>query len=130
MKKRHLILNIILLVLFLGVRSSQYAQEIPTDAEKSDRLRHEFALSLLRAVNVAEVVDYTTYGSFSSWLTLLSRHSEYFGQFIAVHRRQLPNAHFADLPEILPGWNLRMKFHADGQGYDVLLRDTADEKCG
>ena len=25
--------------------------------------------------------------------------------------------------------NLRLSVHADSQGYDVLLRDTTDEKC-
>jgi hypothetical protein len=33
-------------------------------------------------------------------------------------------------PEILPGWNLRLNVHSDGQGYDVLLRDLTDDKCG
>jgi hypothetical protein len=33
-------------------------------------------------------------------------------------------------PEILPGWNLRLHVHADGQGYDVLLKDLGDKNCG
>jgi hypothetical protein len=128
-KKRQVIVSAVLLLLFLGVRTSQYAQDVPTGGEKSDRLRHQLGISLLRAINTTEVVDYGTYGSFSSWQTLLAHHSEYFDQFIAMHRQQLPNAHFADLPEILPVWNLRMNVHADGRGYDVLLRDMTDDKC-
>ena len=51
------------------------------------------------------------------WKTLVSGQPKYFG-------------HFSDAPEILPGWNLRLNVHTDGQGYDVLLRDLMDEKCG
>jgi len=46
-----------------------------------------------------------------------------------MHRQQLPYAHFAALPEIVTGWHLRMNVYADGQGYEVLLRDMTDKKC-
>jgi hypothetical protein len=131
MTKRLVILNVILLMLFPGVLTSQYAQDVPPGPEKSDRLRQQLAISLLRTINTAEVVDQSTYGSYSSWRTLLANNRTYFDKFIAMHRRELPNAQqFADLPEILPGWDLRMNIHADGQGYDLLLRDMTDEKCG
>src|SRR6266852_2398888 len=130
MKKHQVILSTGLLVLFLGVLTSQNAQDVPTGAEKSDRLRHQFAVSLLRTINTAEAVDQTKFGSYSSWQILLAHHSEYFDQFIKMHRQELPNAHYTDLPEILPGWNLRMNMHGDGQGYDVLLQDLTDKKCG
>ena len=130
MKKNQVILSTVLLVLFLGILTSQNAQDVPTGAEKSDRLRHEFAVSLLRTINTAEAVEHSTYGSYAPWQTLVAHHAEYFGEFIAVHRQQLPDAHFADSPEIVPGWNLRMNVHADGQGYEVLLRDMTDKKCG
>lgn len=127
MKKRWVIPSV-LLVLFLGVLTPQHAQEIPAGTEKSDRTRRQFAVSLLRTINTAEVVDKTKLGSYSSWKTLLAHHSEYFDQFVASHG--LSKTGFADMPEISPGWNLRMNAHADGQGYDVLLRDMTDEKCG
>lgn len=131
MKKRWVILNAVLLMLIPGVLTSQYAQDVPgTGAEKSDPLRHQVAIALLRTINTAEVVDQSTYGSYSSWQTLLSHNQKYFDKFIAWHQQQLPNARFADVPEILPGWNLRMNVHADGQGYDVLLRDMTDKECG
>jgi hypothetical protein len=31
------------------------------------------------------------------------------------------------MPEILPGWNLRLNVQADGKGYVVLLADTNDK---
>ena len=129
MKNRLVILAAALLVI-LGVPIAPYAQDHAVDVEKSDQLKRKFAISLLRTINTAEVVDRTKFGSYSSWQTLLTNHSEYFDQFIAMHRRLLPDAHFADPPEILPGWNLRMNIHADGQGYDVLLRDMTVKKCG
>ena len=42
----------------------------------------------------------------------------------------LPLIQFNDPPEILPGWNLRLNLHWDVQGYDLLLTDMTDEKCG
>ena len=94
MKKNQVILSTVLLVLFLGVLTSQSAQDVPSSAEKSDRLRHQFAVSLLRTINTAEAVEHSTYGSYSPWQTLAAHHAEYFDQFIAMHRHQLPDAHF------------------------------------
>jgi len=130
MKKNQVILSAVLLVLFFGVLTSQNAQDVPTGVEKPDQLRHRFAVRLLQTINTAEAVDQMKFGSYSPWQTLVAHHAEYFDQFIAAHRHELPDAHFADPPEIVPGWNLRMNMHADGQGYDALLRDMTDEKCG
>jgi len=46
-----------------------------------------------------------------------------------MHRQEFPGAHFAEPPQIVPGWNLRMHIHTDGQGYDVLFSDETDKKC-
>jgi hypothetical protein len=117
-------------VLLTGAPTSQKAQEVPTAAEKSEQLRHQFALNVVRAINTAEAVDHTKFGSYSEWPALLSNHADYFNQLVSVHRAEPPDASFGDLPEVLPGWNLRMNIHADGQGYDLLLRDMTDKKCG
>jgi hypothetical protein len=101
-------------MLFLGVPTAPYAQDDPTGTEKSDRLMRQLAINLLRTINTAEVVDQATYGLYSSWPTLLANNQAYFDKLIAMHRQQLPNVRFADLPEIFPGWNLRMNVHADG----------------
>jgi hypothetical protein len=39
------------------------------------------------------------------------------------------NTRFSDMPEILPGWNLRLNVQTDGKGY-VLLLDDASDKTG
>ena len=131
MKKRWVILNVILLMLIPGVLTPHSAQDVPLGMDKSDQTgRRHFAVSLLRTINTAEVVDQVKYGAYSSWQTLVAHHSESFDQFTTMYRQQLSDVHFAEPPEILPGWNLRMSLHADGRGYDLLLRDTTDTKCG
>ena len=66
----------------------------------------------------------------SSWPILLAHYQQEFDQFLAMHRQELRNARFTDAPEILPGWNLRLNIHADGQGYDLLLQDMTDKGAG
>ena len=53
-----------------------------------------------------------------------------FGQPDTAPRYILPTIQFNNPPEILPGWNPRLNVHSDGQGYDLLLTDITDEKCG
>jgi len=43
---------------------------------------------------------------------------------------QEASRYVADIPEILPGWTLRFKVHADGQGYDVRLQDMTAKQYG
>jgi len=131
MKKHRVILSTVLLVLFLGVLTSQFAQNTPTRPAKADRTRPEVAVGLLRTINTAEQVSYPVKnGSFVIWQTVLSDQPKFFDKFLAINGLQQSNLHFADAPEILPVWNLRLNVHPDGQGYDVLLRDMTDEKCG
>jgi hypothetical protein len=40
--------------------------------------------------------------------------------------RSIPTR-FGDMPEILPGWNLRLNVQTDGKGYVLLLADKDDE---
>ena len=122
MKMRQLIPAVVLLTLSIAASTSQSAQDVPAETQNSQRLRRQVALSILRTINTAEVVDRSKYGTYSSWQTLLAHYPEYFIQL-------MPNTAFAGEPEILPGWNLRMNIHADGQGYDILLRDMTDKKC-
>ena len=130
MKKRCVTLSTVLFVLFLGVLTPEFAQDTPADHSKADQARRMIAIGLLRTINTAEVVYHTKNGSFVIWQTLLSDQPKYFDEFLAMHGLQQANLRFADTPEILPAWNLRLNVHADGQGYDVLLGDITDKKCG
>jgi hypothetical protein len=112
------------LVVLLGVQTLAQNGPVPPN---DDHARHGVAISLLRAINTAEVTNKMTNGSFVAWADLIANQPKYFDQFLA---RNSQNHHFAGAPEVLPGWNLRLNIHADGQGYDVLLRDTTDQKCG
>jgi hypothetical protein len=129
-KSTSIMLTVIVLV-FLGVATSQSAQDVPAVVNKPDQARHATAVGLLRQINTAEVVDLSTYGSFSTWDVLMAHNQQYFDDFAAmgVHKQQIPNSHLAEPPEIMPGWNLRLNVHSDGQGYDLMLQDMTDKKC-
>ena len=141
--KKKWVLTCLLLVL-LGVQTPQFAQDASTDPGKAHR--HQLAISLLRAINTAEATYHSKNGSYGTWQTLLSSEPKYFDDFLArnrvvgfVNMRETSDTvrlqpifalHFNDPPKILPGWNLRLNAHSDGQGYDLLLIDMTDEKCG
>jgi hypothetical protein len=135
-----------LLLVLLVVQTPQFGQDTSTDPRKAHG--HQIAISLLRTIGTAEAVYHTENGSYATWQTLLSSDRKYFDEFLARHtadfvntaerdlrppntaRHLLPSIQFNDPPEILPGWNLRLNVHSDGQGFDLLLRDMTDEKCG
>ena len=120
MSRHRIILSGVLIVLALGVLTPQFAQDVSTEQ------RHDQGLlvGLVRTINTAEAVDFSKYGSYSSCQTVLSRHAEYFNGWL---KSFYPNVHFGDTPEVLPGWNLRLNVNPDGQGYILLLEDTADK---
>jgi len=119
------------LLALLSIQSPQFAQDSPTDPASAEHARRAMAIGLLRTINTAEVSYQQKNGSFATWQTLLSTEPKLFDGFLTVaNRRGNPNLHFADLPEVLPGWNLRLNVHSDGRGFDVMLKDMTDEKCG
>jgi hypothetical protein len=131
MKKHQVILSTVLVVLFLGIQTPQFAQDTPTGPANADQARHRVAIGLLRSINTAELTYRSKNGSFVIWNTLVSDEPKYFALAInGLMKDAGHSARFSDPPEILPGWNLRLNVHPDGQGYDVLLRDLTDEKCG
>ena len=129
MNKRLLILSAVLLVFLLGVQTPQFAQDTSTGPTKSDQERHSVAIGLLRTINTAEVGELSTYGAYSSWPTLSGHQREYFDDWFARFSSEDPHGHFGDLPEIFPGWSLRLNVHADGKGYDAMLQDLGDKTC-
>jgi hypothetical protein len=129
MKKHRVILSSVLLVLALGTSASQFAQDSSTGVEKANQQgrNHALALGFLRTINTAEVVDFSKYGSFASWQTLLAHQPEDLNSWLSTYYPQEPNLHFGNLPEILPGLYLRLSVHTDGHGYDVLVEDASDK---
>ena len=126
MKKHRILLSTVLLVLALGVLTPQFAQDASTNAAKTDqeKLHRALGMGLVRTINTAEVVELTNYGSYASWQTLLAHQQEYFNGWLPKFYSRDPNAHFGSMPEILPGYGLRLNLHPDGQGYDLRLEDT------
>jgi len=129
MNKCLVILRTVLLVFLVGVPTPQFAQDTSTGPTKSDQERHSVAIGLLRTINTAEVGELSKYGAYSSWPTLLDHQQKYFDGWVARFYSEEPKGHFGDMPEILPGWSLRLNVHADGKGYDVRLQDLTDKTC-
>jgi hypothetical protein len=129
MRKHRGILSSVLLVLFLGVQTPQFAQDTPTGPANADQARRRVALGLLRTINTAEVMELNNYGSYASWQNLLEHQPKFVNKFLAINYPEEANLQFGDMPEILPGWSLRFNVHADGQGYDVRLEDLTDKTC-
>ena len=136
-----------LLLVLLVVQTPQFAQNTSADPGKAHR--RQLAIELLRTIFTAEATYHSENGSYATWQTLLSSYRKYFDEFLARHkvenaRNSVENGsggvvwrpktifinQFNDPPEILPGWNLRLNVHSDAQGYDLLLTDMTDEKCG
>jgi hypothetical protein len=129
MKKHRVILSSVLLVWTLGTSAPQLAQDATSGVEPTSQQgsNHALALGFLRTINAAEVGDFSKYGSYSSWQTLLAHEPEYLNAWLATYYSQKPNVHFGDLPEVLPGLRLRLSVHTDGLGYDVLVEDATDK---
>jgi hypothetical protein len=127
MKKHRLILGIVVALLFLGVLTPQFAQDSPRGPQKPDFEKRALALGFMRTINTAEVTELSQYGSYAPWETLLAHKSEYMNGWLARYFPQA--ARFGDLPEVLPGYSLRLDVHADGRGFDVRVQDLKD-KCG
>ena len=130
MRNYRIIVNTVLLVVALGVLTPQFAQNAPLGPGKPDQERRFHVLGLLRQINTAEVPELNRYGSYASWPILLAHNTEYLNEWLARNYPHEVNLHFADMPEILPGYSLRLNVHADGQGYDVRLQDLTDKAGG
>jgi hypothetical protein len=129
MNRRRIVLSTVLLVLALETPASHFAQTASAGASQADEQNrtHALALGFLRTVNTAEAEDFSKYGSYASWQTLLEHQPQYLNGWVARFYAHGSNVHFGELPEILPGLSLRLNAHADGRGYDVLVEDLSDK---
>ena len=122
--KRYRVVRIgVLLALLLGSLAPQFAQNAPAGPEKPDAERHWTAINLIRAINTAEVLELQVYGSFAPWETLLTHHTEY----IEKCARQ-SGVRLGLMPEVLPGWTMRLNVRSDGRAYDLMFRDLASKQ--
>jgi hypothetical protein len=132
MRKQRAIPTITLFAVLLGLFTPEYAQNMPTRSGETEHARRSVAIKLLRGINTAEMNYRQKHGVYVSWDVLVK--TEEFTdrgmKWAAGNEPQLANIHFADAPEILPGWRLRLNVTADGKGYDLLLEDETDKTCG
>jgi hypothetical protein len=119
-------------VLLLLTPSTALHRNVQARTIDVDQAKHSLAINVLRAINTAEFEYRMKHGSFATWYILVM--SEAFANrganWAAQNDPQLANAHFSKGSEILPGWTLRLNLTQDAKGYDVMLEDTTDQKCG
>ncbi len=117
------------------------AQDTAKSVEPSRRSQQELAVGLLRSINTAEQSYHYRTGAFAAWPVLLVNERRLLGNKFSMSAYpgltespafdgRFANSKLTAGPQILPGWNLRLNVHADGQGYDVLLVDLTDKTCG
>ena len=127
MDKRLMIFATVLLVFLLGVQTPQFAQDASTGPVTPGDEPLRVALGLVRTINTAELTERYAHGSFATWQTLLAHQHEYLDEWLSLFYSREPNVHFGAMPEILPGWNLRLLVQPDGLGYVVLVEDAKDK---
>jgi hypothetical protein len=131
MRTRTLSFGAVVLAFTLVAAIPQYGQNRPVASPDKDYARHTLAVSLLRAINMAELDHLLSHGSYLPWGELFTN-----GDFTEQGSKRVSNnpdleaVHFSKGPEILPGWMLRLNVTNGGKGYDLLLEDTTDKSCG
>ena len=114
--------------LLLALGPLQFAQDPPTSVKNPNAERQAAVLGLVRTINTIEVTEVEEYGAYAPWPILFAHHQEDFNGWLKrFYSSSEPTAHYDDMPEILPGWNLRLNVQSDGKGYILLLADTRDK---
>lgn len=113
----------IAVILLSALATVGFQQGRPTRQANDDQVT---MLGLMRTINTIEVSDHFGSGSYQSWPELMERHSKDLNGWLV--QNGLTRTSFAGLPEVLPGWKLRLSISADGHSYSVLLEDTGDKR--
>jgi hypothetical protein len=145
MRKHAIWLALALGGLILVTATAQRGQGASAQSSDDEHARRSVGVNTLRAINTGEYGYRFKHGTFASWDVLLtsevfsSQNHFVFQTFDAPYQQQkqtvqnVPqrgNVRFSKAPEILPGWTIRLNVTSDGKGYDVLLEDKTDKKCG
>ena len=90
-------------------------------------------LGLMRTIITFEYSDFSQDGSYETWPALLERHADDFNGWLAQNWPRQADGQgtaqrFSALPEVLPGWKLRLELSADGHRYSVLIEDVNDKQ--
>jgi hypothetical protein len=110
-----------------------HAQKNQTTSQVNrDQERRSFAINLVRAINTAETNYKKSHDAFANWETLVGNgdFSESGTKWASESFPTVAHALYGRGPEIVPGWKLRLQVAGSGSGYDLLLEDVNDSKCG
>lgn len=95
-------------------------------AVQTSRDSRQTGVNVVRLINTAEMNYKHAHGNFATWDELLRS-----GEISAFEERvrQFQGLKLSSGPEVVPGWLLNLVTAADGQGYELSLRNLPD-KCG
>jgi hypothetical protein len=121
-----------LLLLCAGSVVGVLAQKPKTTVEDRERERLSFGVNVVRAINKAEAEYLKKRGAFVNWEALVGNGD--FGdsgtKWGTEYSTTVEHSLFGRGPEIVPGWKLRLNVSGNGKGYDLMLEDATDAKCG
>ena len=81
---------------------------------------HMIGIDVVRQINTAEVEHKAWHGAYASWSDLYSAPDE---------RKRWQRLQLSAGPEVVPGWTLSLVASADGESFELSLRNLQD-KCG
>jgi hypothetical protein len=102
----------------------------PTQQDR-ERERHSLAINIVRAINKAEANYKKTTGAYVPWDTLTTNNdfTETGTKWATEAFPTVAHAMYGTVPEIVPGWKMRLVISKDGSAYSLLLEDANDPKC-
>jgi len=122
----------VLLVLVLSCQAASWGQKGSPVMADRERERRSFAQNLVKAINRAEADYRKKHDVYANWDTLVG-----IGDFSSTGTKWAPadfptvaHALYGSGAEIVPGWRLRLHLSNGDKGYDLLLEDVTDPKCG
>jgi hypothetical protein len=101
MKKQQITFIPVWLLMTLGTAASPFAHDTSTAAQGGNEEKHSTMLGPVRTINTIEVTDFSQYGSYASWPTLLERHAKGLKEWLVTFYSQDTNGHFRETQEIL-----------------------------
>src|ERR1700687_4441291 len=131
MRGRKIWFAVFLSGVMLAVAIPQRAQSPAAPPPAEEHARSSVAVNMLRAINTAEWEYKSRRGSFAGWDVLVGS-GEFTGRgmhFAALNEPQLSNAQFATLPELLPGWALRLNVTSGGKGSTARSESIPSFAC-
>ena len=132
MRVNRSVVAVVVLAGILQLLASAHAQKGSPGLPEREKERHSLAINLTRAINAAEANYKKDHGVYTDWETLVGN-----GDFTDTGTKWAPesfttvaHAMYGRGAEIVPGWKLRLNVAKEGTGYDLLLEDVTDPKCG